>query len=337
MSALRFTVTDPGKSVEVSLVPEDGTISLVYAPPDEPVSFTAIVKTGDPVLQEILGTLCAAGAMPSGTQPRGMAVRLQRLAPRALASSKTVGRRVQAFVEWLVRSREDTNFTYDLTSLNMAHLAAMVSIVTGKPAADIEKYLAEPATDAELAAHYAKTIAALPPEMSALADPAPRWSRRLGWYATVRALKPRLVVETGVDKGHGALLLCAALKRNAADGHAGRYIGTDINPQAGYLLGGPYAAHGGVMIGDSIASLRTLTQPIDLFINDSDHSAAYEEAEYRTIAPLLHAQSVVIGDNSHVTDKLTRFAAETGRRFLFFREEPAAHWYAGAGIGFAFN
>jgi hypothetical protein len=194
----------------------------------------------------------------------------------------------------------------------------------------------EPGTDSALASHYANAVTALRPELAAVADPVARWSRRLGWYAVARALKPRLIVETGVDKGHGALILCAALRRNAAEGHVGRYVGTDINPNAGYLLGKPYDAHGQLMIGDSIASLRTLTQPIDVFINDSDHSADYEYAEYQTIAPLLRAASVIIGDNSHVTDKLPRFAAETGRRFLFFREEPDAHWYAGAGIGFSF-
>ena len=71
----------------------------------------------------------------------------------------------------------------------------------------------------------------------------PYW-RRLGWYALVRALKPRFVVETGVDKGLGACVLTAALRRNVADGSEGRYIGTDINPEAGYLLRGEYARYG---------------------------------------------------------------------------------------------
>jgi hypothetical protein len=31
------------------------------------------------------------------------------------------------------------------------------------------------------------------------------------------------------------------------------------------------------------------------------------------------------------------FALETNRQFLFFREEPAGHWYGGAGIGVAFR
>ena len=75
---------------------------------------------------------------------------------------------------------------------------------------------------------------------------------------------------------------------------------------------------------------------IDLFINDSDHSAEYEAIEYQTVAPRLEKGVVLLGDNAHATDALHRFAVSTGRRFQFFKEEPARHWYPGAGIGFAF-
>ena len=47
--------------------------------------------------------------------------------------------------------------------------------------------------------------------------------------------------------------------------------------------------------------------------------------------------ALIIGDNSHESDSLSRFASETGRCFVFFRETPKNHWYPGAGIGFAFE
>lgn len=336
MTVPPLTLADRTGGIALQLDAARGEISLTYAPPGEPLRFVATVNAQGPA-RDAVGLLCAAGAMPDGTRPTGMVTRMSRLPQRAESASRVIGRRLRQFLEWLTASKEDTNYTYDLTPLNLAHLAAMISVATGRPVADIQGYLAEPAADAALQAHYAQTLARLPAEMAAVADPVAKWGRRLGWYAVVRAVKPRLVVETGVDKGLGGLLLCAALKRNTVEGHHGRYVGTDINPNAGYLLNGAYAAHGGLMVGDSIASLRTLTQPIDVFINDSDHSADYEYAEYQTVNPLLHSSSVIIGDNSHVTDKLTRFAGETGRRFLFFREEPAGHWYAGAGIGLAFT
>lgn len=52
----------------------------------------------------------------------------------------------------------------------------------------------------------------------------------------MRATKPAVVVETGVDKGLGSCLLSAALTRNSEDEHPGYFYGTDINPKVGYLL-----------------------------------------------------------------------------------------------------
>lgn len=163
------------------------------------------------------------------------------------------------------------------------------------------------------------------------------YGRRLGWYALVRALKPRTVVETGVDKGLGSCVLAAGLLRNRAEGHPGRYLGTDINPQAGWMFQGAYREVGEILYGDSIESLQRLEGPIDLFINDSDHSSEYEEREYACIALKLSPTAVVLGDNALVTDKLYQFAVATGRRFLFFSEKPADHWYPGAGIGAAWG
>jgi hypothetical protein len=49
-----------------------------------------------------------------------------------------------------------------------------------------------------------------------------------------------------------------------------------LNPQAGYLLAASYIEWGEILYGDSITSLRALQRDIDLFINDSDHSAEYD-------------------------------------------------------------
>jgi hypothetical protein len=162
------------------------------------------------------------------------------------------------------------------------------------------------------------------------------FGRRLGWYAVARAIKPRVIIETGVERGHGALLLCAALLRNEKEGFPGRYFGTDINPQAGWLLSDKYAAVGKILVGDSIASLHGISEPVDLFINDSDHSAEYEGREYEVIGPKLSHQAIVLGDNAHVTDKLAIFSRKTGRNFIMFHERPKDHWYPGAGIGISF-
>lgn len=238
-------------------------------------------------------------------------------------------------ISWLFKSNEATNFTYSLTSLNRRYLAAFLSQVTGAQIAEAMKYFEEIENDEQLRRHIVETTSKS--DWAILADPIPQYARRIGWYAAVRILKPRVVVETGVDKGLGSCVLAAAVKRNAEEGHEGIYYGTDINPEAGYLFTAPYNEYGKILVDDSIKSLKKLAGPIDLFINDSDHSADYEYDEYLTIEDKLSDKAVIFGDNSHCTDRLIQFAEKTGRRFLFFKEETRRHWYEGAGIGAAFT
>ena len=236
---------------------------------------------------------------------------------------------------WLVRSRETTNFTYDISERNKHHLAAMLELVTGRPVSSIASYINEALGDRDLAEHIRERTGTS--RRAAISDLKARFGRRLAWYAAVRAAKPEVVVETGVDKGLGSVLLCAALARNAKEGRAGHYWGTDVNPEAGFLLSPPYSHFGTILYGDSIASLRALDACIGIFINDSDHSPEYEYAEYKCVERKLAEDAIILGDNSHASDSLMRFADETGRRFLFFREEPVGHWYRGGGVGFAFR
>src|SRR6202050_4507308 len=198
--------------------------------------------------------------------------------------------RLKPAFRWMAESRETSNFTYDLTERNEAYLAECLTVVTGCPSAELAAYIGEIHADDVLRQAVIAQVAAH--GRNGGYDPVARFGRRVGWYALVRALKPRVVVETGVEKGLGAMVLCAALLRNAAEGSPGRYCGTDIDPAAGLLLCEPYRSMGDILYGDSIESLRTLTPPLDLFINDRDHSVEYEAREYRCIAPKLSVTAI---------------------------------------------
>lgn len=238
-------------------------------------------------------------------------------------------------IAWLLKSKEITNYTYDLQDMNRRHLAAFVAHITGKSLDEITGYMDELASDGELRSHIReRTISS---RENFVSDAEARYGRREGWYAIARAIKPSVIVETGVDKGLGACVLAAALIRNGEEGHAGRYYGTDINMEAGWLLSGKYARFGQILIGDSIGSLKKLDEKIDLFINDSWHTPEYEGGEYAAIRHKLSEDTVILGDNAHATDELMKFACQTWRSFLFFQEKPKNHWYPGGGIGAAFR
>lgn len=231
--------------------------------------------------------------------------------------------------KWIWKRTESDNFYYDLTDSNRQDLAHLISLVSGVTVSEVKGFIEELAADIKLREHIRDSWES----NRRLRDAYVGFGRREGWYAMVRALKPRVVVETGVSHGVGSCVLASAILKNRSEGYEGRYLGTDWDPEAGFLLSGTYAEAGQILYGDSISSLEKLDESIDLFINDSDHSFEYEAREYGVIHPMLSTRSVVLGDNSHVSPSLRDYSELTGRRFVFFKEIPKEHWYPGAGIG----
>lgn len=231
--------------------------------------------------------------------------------------------------QWIRLETETDNFYYDLTDANKKDLASCLAALIGVTPQAIDAYIDELLSDKSLSAHISNLWVNNPH----MRDAKVAYGRRIGWYAAVRAFKPKFVVETGVHHGVGACVLTSALIRNKAEGFQGEYLGTDIDPGAGSLFTEPYASEGKIVYGDSIQTLSSLKTPVDLFINDSSHDAQYEADEYSTILNHLAPRSIIIGDNSHVTSKLNDFSRETGRPFVFFKEAPSDHWYPGAGLG----
>lgn len=237
-------------------------------------------------------------------------------------------------LKWGFSSKEDTNYTYEITERSKLYLAHAIAVATDTNVALILEYFDEIEHNQGL-----KTIisqSARKSKFRHVSDDC-KFGRRIGWYAMARVLKPELIIETGIDKGLGSVVLCEAIRKNSSEGFPGRYIGTDINPNAGFLLKDlDISEFATILYGDSIQSLEKINQTIGLFINDSDHSPNYESKEYHTIAKNLKEDSVIIGDNAHCTQALANFATVSGRQFIFVPEYPLNHWYPGAGLGIAF-
>lgn len=241
--------------------------------------------------------------------------------------------RLALALAWVGRRTENSNFYYDLTEKNFLELAQFISVVFNIELSQAESFITEVRTDKELNSHLIATLG----RQKSMRDSTMFLGRRVGWYAAVRAMKPKLVVETGVSQGVGSVTIITALRRNLNEGYPGRYLGTDIDAQAGVLLNEEFLELGKLLIGDSIASLEGIEDKVDILINDSDHSEQYEAREYEVIQSKLGKGSIILGDNSHATDVLLRFSISNQRKFLFFKEEPKDHWYPGGGIGFSYK
>lgn len=262
---------------------------------------------------------------------RSKFARFAAIPSRATATGKHIGHEISISSRWLFRSREHTNFTYNLSLLNIEHLAWWVSEVSASNISDSRRWLAECLSDRELQ-DYIRELTRVS-DRSGLADLEVRVARRAGWYALIRALRPSFIVETGTDKGLGSVVIQSALIRNGC----GSLLTVDINPESGYLLDGKYGEGVEVVIGDSITTLSGLDRTVDFFIHDSDHSREHEAAEYSAIAPHISEKTIMISDNAHVTDVLPLWAEAHGCNFLYFQEKPIDHWYPGAGIGAAWK
>jgi hypothetical protein len=233
-------------------------------------------------------------------------------------------------VDWLVRGRETTNLTYDLDPLNRDQLCWFVAAVSGAKIGQVREWVSELEDDRQLFDHVASRLSSHP--RRGIGAREPHWARRLAWYALVRASEPEHVVETGTHFGLGSCAIAAALLRN---GH-GRLTTIDIDPQAGYLIGGPWADVIDQRIGGSIELLGGLDE-VDVFLHDSLHTYDYETQEFQAVEPRLRAGALVLSDNAHDSAALSDWADRTGRQYLFFKEQPAHHWWPGDGLGVAWD
>jgi len=225
---------------------------------------------------------------------------------------------------------------YDLTELNESYLCSMVALATGRSYEETANYFAELKNDQELAAHFALKISGNP-GLQELYGQKMKYRARIGWYAVCRALKPKVVIETGIATGIGSCIVAAALKKNESEGYPGYYYGLEINETQGYFFDSSFKKYGEIVWGDSVQSLKNFSLPIDLLITDSSHTAAHEEEEYRAMASKLSPQAIVIANNAHNRSTLLNFARQSRRRFVFFREEAARHWRPVGGMGIAFK
>lgn len=124
-------------------------------------------------------------------------------------------------------------------------------------------------------------------------------------YAVVRALRPNLVVETGVANGVSSTYLLQALRKN---GH-GTLHSIDIGDAeylppgnaTGWIVPDHLREDWSLHLGDSrqlLPKLLSQLGEIDLFIHDSLHTYEMMTFEYQTAYPHLREGAVMISDDA---------------------------------------
>ncbi len=124
---------------------------------------------------------------------------------------------------------ETESFSFELSD-ETAVIGAL-AIALGRPASELTAYAAEAKRDPELGEHLARHV-----RWRFDVKRRPPLGHRLCWYLIARALKPELVVETGIYLGLGSLTLLRALERNRQEGSPGELMSFDTNAQAGSIV-----------------------------------------------------------------------------------------------------
>jgi hypothetical protein len=246
------------------------------------------------------------------------------------AAVRSVGASVPRNLRYVLSDPEPANYTYELSNEDV--LVTWTAEVGGCERDRAQRLISEAREDAELHDRLTRATAG----HWWWTKPAPRFGRRLAWYALVRLLAPELVVETGVHDGLGSLLLLRALERNR-DERAGpppKLVSFDINPTAGWLVGQhPLWELRLESSRDGLEAVLARGPQLGLFVHDSLHTYEHERWELETAVAKLAPNGVLISDNAHGTSALSDTCEEHGRRFLRFYERSCDHFYPGGAMG----
>jgi predicted O-methyltransferase YrrM len=237
--------------------------------------------------------------------------------------------------DWIFSSREHTNYTLPVKPVCIEYMASFVANIAQIPFAQARGYIRELQEDTTIPQIVNQFVNAHPENVTI--DSKVRYGKRLAWYALARAKKPKVIIETGIDKGLGSLVLTLAVINNKKEGVHGQYYGLDISPHAGFLLQGQFLEVGTILRGDSIETLQKIPYSIDMLLCDSDHTEGYELREYKTAEPKLSQDAVIISDTASYDGVLLEYANATNRKFLYCPEYTDNHWYPGDGIGIAYR
>jgi hypothetical protein len=236
--------------------------------------------------------------------------------------------KVSRNLRFVLLDPEPDNFTYPIA--NEAELATWAATVVGRDPRLLQGFAAEPSADTVLDARLRKATG----RRWLWTKPSPEFGKRVGWYALARAIRPSLIIESGVHDGLGSLLLLRALQRNLEEGHSGRLVSFDINPSAGWLVGSDPLWDLRIQpSAEGIPEALQRSSEIGMFIYDGSHSYEDERRDLELAAERLAPDGILLSDDAQVTHALADLCRERGLAYFEFQEIPVGHFYPGAVLG----
>ena len=120
----------------------------------------------------------------------------------AYIASRYFNNKYIKIIKWMFNSNEDTNYTYDLEEKNLDELYKLLENIFEINYSKIKDYSEELLNNSLIKDYLKNKIETS--DFKKFADTEIKYSRRIGWYIIARIIKPKLIIETGVDKGMGS-------------------------------------------------------------------------------------------------------------------------------------
>ena len=194
-----------------------------------------------------------------------------------------------------------------------------LSTITNVSANGIRRFIEEPVQNGWFLAHLQSVKVELQTLNIYTADLFPK--KILLQYAAVRAIKPKIVVETGVANGVSSTYILLALQANGC----GTLYSVGLNetkylPQGkylGWIVPQELRSTWKLLVGDSRTILPELLDEIestDIFIHDSLHTYEHMLWEYPEAYPHIRLGGLLFSDDANWNSAFLEFALEVAAR-----------------------
>ena len=225
---------------------------------------------------------------------------------------------------WFFFGQDISNFTYEIENYN--ELIHTCHTITSVPFEELQKILEEINFNNE---EFKKFFSE---DFYKKYEKKNIFGRRLVWYILVRALKPELVIESGIDRGLGSCLLIYAQYKNSCETKENfEYIGTDIvkKNQFCFNLKNNKFNKFKFIFDDTLNFLSTFNDKKKIiYISDAEHNFDFELKEFNEIKKNLATNSLLISDNN--SGSLSQFSITNKKKLTYFNEKSKNFWYKGA-------
>jgi predicted O-methyltransferase YrrM len=256
-----------------------------------------------------------------------------RFGYKAMIVSRTPGalrKRPKESIRYLFRSREVSNYTYELS--NMEEMIAVVADALGTDRERVSSYARELYGDDELREALAAGFRTNPRRNNDA-----RYGKRTMDYSIIRARRPRVVVEVGTHDGLGTAVMLRAQQRNASEGDDGKVLCFDSFDEAGWLIPEDLRDRMSLYVGDARQTLEPVLQEHGVdYVNCDIGPYWVGQAEvYDVVCRYARGELVIRTEVVDHTSVLADVAKRHDAYYVTFRERPERHFAPGNLIGIA--